>query len=708
MKEKDDYLLGGGSKGGGPMLSVKMDRCCNRNWRVFLFISLVILAFLLTGMLYSNRNDEDDEQMLDTEWRNHWSEGQNVGSASKTVVEKKGKTVVETEEAFDEYLEDNEEDPMPDDNEYYDQDDPDRQKNRETDQDYLKQAQYDEQSSQKGGFQSAPLGVVPDIQDFSRNENFLEMFRKPLSSQDTIKFDAKFRNPCWSESIPKYPYQANSYLYVSQQARILEPQFQMMRRRFAQRTAPEDKWRQRCLPYYYVMETPPLAVPSLFTVLGYHPFVVNPAMSEPEFWNLRGPDKVAALRDYVDLFDNAAEEIRSNTTNVDVENKMELRHKKVTGDGTSSYLWTIDNWQKLPGNEDLTEPKVTTANLIHSVTPQAKIVIMLRNPTDRLFQGYLSRTENPSAADFHEKVGQAMEAMSKCEEQRSLRSCLYDTSLNKRLKVRLRIGMYYPFIEDYLKVFGKEQVKVIRYEDYISSTSEIINEVCAFLGLMPYPTADLDKAEKRVQAMDQKRKQAMKFSMMSTTRAMLKEFHKILNDKLAEILEDEKFKWPKLAFDVNSIPESELQQQMVTPRLQQQPQQGGQQSSDKPKSFREMLSRIRERQQTALSKQLELREKQLERVKQMRAERDRKRQERLLDQQKTNEQQSSNQQPSNQQSNQQSQQAAQQQQPQQSNQQPQQSNQQAAQQQQQPQQSNQQGAQQQQQQLKFNPQQKSA
>ena len=49
------------------------------------------------------------------------------------------------------------------------------------------------------------------------------------------------------------------------------------------------RWRQRCLPYYYVMETPPQAVPSLYSVLGFHPSVVNPEFSEPEFWNQRGP-----------------------------------------------------------------------------------------------------------------------------------------------------------------------------------------------------------------------------------------------------------------------------------------------------------------------------------------------------------------------------------------------------------------------------------
>jgi len=43
--------------------------------------------------------------------------------------------------------------------------------------------------------------------------------------------------------------------------------------------------------------------------------------------------------------------------------------------------------------------------------------------------------------------------------------------------------MYYPFIADWLRVFPKEQVMVIRYEDYTAKPSEIINTVCKFLNI---------------------------------------------------------------------------------------------------------------------------------------------------------------------------------------------------------------------------------
>lgn len=46
--------------------------------------------------------------------------------------------------------------------------------------------------------------------------------------------------------------------------------------------------------------------------------------------------------------------------------------------------------------------------------------------------------------------------------------------------------MYYPFIQDWINVLGKDQIKVIRYEDYVSNPSEVINDVCSFLQLREY------------------------------------------------------------------------------------------------------------------------------------------------------------------------------------------------------------------------------
>ena len=57
--------------------------------------------------------------------------------------------------------------------------------------------------------------------------------------------------------------------------------------------------------------------------------------------------------------------------------------RDLSGDGTSSYLWTFDPWQRVTGNQAEQAPKLTPADFIYKMTPLAKLVFVLRNPTDR-------------------------------------------------------------------------------------------------------------------------------------------------------------------------------------------------------------------------------------------------------------------------------------------------------------------------------------
>ena len=52
-------------------------------------------------------------------------------------------------------------------------------------------------------------------------------------------------------------------------------------------------------------------------------------------------------------------------------------------DGSPSTLWEYARWPLYPGNEDYMEPVITPPQLIYNLTPSAKIIIILRNPTDR-------------------------------------------------------------------------------------------------------------------------------------------------------------------------------------------------------------------------------------------------------------------------------------------------------------------------------------
>jgi len=47
-------------------------------------------------------------------------------------------------------------------------------------------------------------------------------------------------------------------------------------------------------------------------------------------------------------------------------------------------LTDFDNWQLLPVNKNLSEPKYILAHILKMLTPDVKIIVILRNPVKRL------------------------------------------------------------------------------------------------------------------------------------------------------------------------------------------------------------------------------------------------------------------------------------------------------------------------------------
>jgi hypothetical protein len=122
------------------------------------------------------------------------------------------------------------------------------------------------------------------------------------------------------------------------------------------------------------------------------------------------------------------------------------------GEASSTYLWGPDS-----------------PTLIHEAVPHARIIILLRDPIDRARSQYLMRMK------YHH-----------------LKSSFYDELMrdyNSKEKVwgvsglYIEFGMYYEQVKRYLDQFGKEQVKIILFEEFIHHPRENVNEVLSFLGV---------------------------------------------------------------------------------------------------------------------------------------------------------------------------------------------------------------------------------
>lgn len=124
--------------------------------------------------------------------------------------------------------------------------------------------------------------------------------------------------------------------------------------------------------------------------------------------------------------------------------------EKAAGEVSNSYLYSTN-----------------AANQIRKEIPEARIIIMLRNPADRAYSHYLANLrDGKTCLSFREEIEKDMKKQRKGWGQ----SYLY-----------LEMGLYYEQVSRYLKIFPTNQVKIYLYEDFKSDTPSLMNDIFKFL-----------------------------------------------------------------------------------------------------------------------------------------------------------------------------------------------------------------------------------
>ena len=189
---------------------------------------------------------------------------------------------------------------------------------------------------------------------------------------------------------------------------------------------------------------------SLHEYLQQHPEIYMSDIKEPHFFS--EVDNV--------LYEESSEKKKKHTSLVkDISQYNQLFEAGAMhvyrGESSPSYLWDQNASQK-----------------IYEYNPQSKIIIMLRNPIRRAFSHFQMGVQAGFEKNrpFHEAL---MEDMKLPDEEKGWnKSHLY-----------LELGFYYQQIKRYTSLFPKEQIKIIKFEDFKSDISLGLKEVFSFLGL---------------------------------------------------------------------------------------------------------------------------------------------------------------------------------------------------------------------------------
>ncbi|XP_059376185.1 carbohydrate sulfotransferase 15 [Carassius carassius] len=388
---------------------------------------------------------------------------------------------------------------------------------------------------------------VPDLREVRKKE-------PNIFSAIPLKFLPHLKNPCWYEefigNVTADPYGKNLYALYSKRFQAI---YDHLRRAFPAHLHHHTgrQYRLRCLPFFYIIGQPKCGTTDLYDRLRLHPEVHFTTMKEPHWWTRKrfgiirlsnGFHNPYPLNDYLDLFDQAANQIQDHLTS-----NSSKTHKKVDfiiGEASASTMWDNNAWVYFYDNGTEVEPPFLVQDFIHAVQPDARFIVMLRDPVERLYSDYLYfGMANKSLEDFHERVSESLHLFEGCLAERSIRSCIYNTTLNNLMPVRLQVGLYVIYLLDWLSVFSRKQILILRLEDHAANRKITMRRVFEFLHLGPLTLqkeADITKSP----ASNTRRPANRNLGpMLPITKEILQSFYEPFNQRLAQVLRDPAFLW---------------------------------------------------------------------------------------------------------------------------------------------------------------------
>ncbi|XP_071476475.1 carbohydrate sulfotransferase 15-like [Diadema antillarum] len=301
-----------------------------------------------------------------------------------------------------------------------------------------------------------------------------------------------------------------------------------------------------CLPYFYMIGMPKCGTTDVWDKLIAHPDVVGGVPKEPHWWarrrkgwtetpihkktvllirNQTGGKNDASFEWYLNWFKNVAVEVIKERPWNNSDDS--VTYPMVFGDASISTAW--DNGKQWRGELD----HRTNADLIHAVQPKAKIIMILRNPTDRDYSAYYYNGGTSDGA-FHQTVSSHVGCFRKCLTSRREEYCTYVTRCNRHK------SLYLFYVKDWIRVYGRSGVHVMTLEDWHADTAGEYRKLLRFLQLRDLTEEQIKRITARKSQNVNSRK-AGGHTMWNSTRQILDDFYRPYNVRLARFLNDTKY-----------------------------------------------------------------------------------------------------------------------------------------------------------------------
>jgi tetratricopeptide (TPR) repeat protein len=239
------------------------------------------------------------------------------------------------------------------------------------------------------------------------------------------------------------------------------------------------------VPKFIIIGSQRCGTTSLYTYLAEHPQILTPIKKEMDFfsWHFhRGIDWYLA---HFPLMPQGGE--------------------FVTGEASPSYFDCREAPKRL-----------------YSACPEAKLIVLLRNPVDRAISHfYRLRELNWEARSLDRAISDEIERLNQNPEY----------IIGEEPGNYLARGRYIEFIKNWLAFFPREQLLVLKSEDFYGNVGETVQQVLAFLDLPEYQLSEYQNANPGVYQ-----------RVNESVRELLSDYFKPYNQELEEYL-GRKFDW---------------------------------------------------------------------------------------------------------------------------------------------------------------------
>lgn len=369
-------------------------------------------------------------------------------------------------------------------------------------------------------------------------------FLRQVFSIVTKTFLADIKNPCWYSNV-SHTAASNKYLLETLRPGVGKGIPRHSLTRLSQLTLGSTSEKTLlCMPYFFISGFPKSATTFLDAGIRRHPQVVGPTDKEPHWWtrglhfkdNLQDNGPLSVVR-YSLFFKPIADTLDAAS---------------ITYDASQSTLWD----SPYPGDH------CSVPALLSRILPEAKFVVLMRNPVDRLLSHFIWSCKYRHGDDtskwptevvhdgpnaFHNQVVWITNWFNNCLKSFSLFECANSRDFRSMgrgdvcgtIGHRLLIGIYFIHLEKWLQFYSKEQFLFLRMEDFVTNPFKTLKQLTRFLVISPATRDEADlwfSKEVNVRGHNG-------FHIENRTVDILELFYRPYNTLLAELLTDDRYLW---------------------------------------------------------------------------------------------------------------------------------------------------------------------